>query len=161
LDVYFLRHGLADWPDWDPAHDDERPLTSNGVVRMKAEAKRFEQLGLKFDVILTSPFKRARQSAEIVARRLGGELVEDPALAPGFNETVVAAIVGRYPAAKAILLIGHEPDFSATISALIGGARIKLKRGGLARVETAWRESGDLSGTLVWLLPPKWLTVDG
>ena len=160
MDVYFLRHGLADWPDWDPAHDDERPLTSNGVVRMKAEAKRLEQLGLKFDVILTSPLKRARQSAEIVARRLGGELVEDPALAPGFNETVVAAIVGRYPAAKAILLVGHEPDFGTTIGALIGGARIKLKRGGLARVETQWRESGDLAGTLVWLLPPKWLTSD-
>ncbi len=161
MDIYFLRHGLADWPDWDPAHDEERPLTSNGTVKMKAEAKRLEALGLKFDIILTSPLKRARQTAEIVARRLGSELVEEPALAPGFNETVVADIVSRYSAAKALLLVGHEPDFSETISKLVGGARLKLKRGGLARLQTEWRDSGDLAATLVWLLPPKWLTVDG
>ncbi len=159
MDVYFLRHGLADVPDWDPAHDDERPLTDEGVLKMKAEARCLRMLNLKLDLVLTSPLARARQTAEIVARRLDVELVEEPALAPGFDAAAAAQIVVRYPAARAIMLVGHEPDFSTTVSALIGGARVSLKKGGLARVRVELTDSTALSGTLLWLLPPRVLQI--
>ncbi len=159
MDVYFLRHGIADAPPGaDMTHDADRPLTDAGVTRMKAEARRLRDIGLKLDLILTSPLARARQTAEIVARRLDVELVEEAALAPGFDAAAAAQIVARYPAARAIMLVGHEPDMSTTVSALIGGARVEMKKGGLARVEVEWKEAGALAGTLIWLVPPKVLS---
>jgi phosphohistidine phosphatase len=155
MQLYFLRHGLADWPDWDPAQDHLRPLTKDGLKKMKAEAKALAQLGLKLDVILSSPYTRAVQTADIVAGQFGLEVVEDARLAPGFNFERLNEIVTRYPTAQALLLVGHEPAFSATITTLIGGGRLTLKKGALARVEITSFEP--LSGELLWLLPPKTL----
>jgi phosphohistidine phosphatase len=155
MQLYFLRHGVADWPDWDPARDDERPLTDTGVTRMKAEAKKIRRLDLGLKAILTSPLVRARQTAEAVAERIELKAVEEPALAPGFNGQRLQEILKRYPDAGALLLVGHEPDFSRTIAQLIGGGRIAMKKGGLARVDL---ESTDPpKGQLVWLLAPKTL----
>jgi phosphohistidine phosphatase len=65
--LYFLRHGLADWPEWDPARDHERPLTKDGMKKMKEQAKTLLALDLKLDAILSSPYTRAYQTADIVA----------------------------------------------------------------------------------------------
>jgi phosphohistidine phosphatase SixA len=59
----------------------------------------------------------------------------------------------EYKQANAIMLVGHEPDFSQTIGALTGG-RVVVKKGGLARVDLQ-PDSGALAGDLVWLIPPK------
>ncbi len=155
MQLYFLRHGVADWPDWDPARDDERPLTDAGVVKMKAEAKTIERLELDLKAILTSPLARARQTAEVVAERLAVKAIEEPALAPGFNAKRLQEVLKRYPDAGALMLVGHEPDFSRTIAQLIGGGRVAVKKGGLARVDL---ESIDPpKGELVWLFAPKTL----
>ena len=135
MQLYFLRHGVADWPNWDSTRDAERPLTDEGIEKMKAEAKFIAQLGLGLDAIVSSPFTRAYQTAEAVAKRLDLEVTEDPLLAPGFDAQRLRELVRRYPDAKAIALVGHEPDFSRTISELIGGGRVVLKKGGLARVD--------------------------
>ena len=155
MQLYFLRHGLADWPDWDPAQDHLRPLTKDGLKKMKAEAKALARLGLQFDAILSSPYTRAVQTADIVAEQLGLEVVEDERLAPGFNLERLNEIVTRYPTAQVLLLVGHEPTFSSTITTLIGGGRLTLKKGALARVEITSFEP--LSGELLWLLQPKTL----
>src|SRR5213079_877540 len=84
MKLCFLRHGEADWPNWDKP-DDERPLTERGRKEMKRVAKFFQRLTFSADAILTSPLPRASQTAEIVAKRLGIELKTDPALAHGFN----------------------------------------------------------------------------
>ena len=68
--LFFLRHGLADWPDW-TGDDADRPLTHEGKLRLQREADFMDQLGLAFDLILTSPLLRASQTAAIVAERLG------------------------------------------------------------------------------------------
>jgi phosphohistidine phosphatase len=153
MQLYFLRHGLADWPDWDEAQDHLRPLTKEGLKKMKAEAKALARLRLHFDAILSSPYTRALQTADIVAGVLGQEVIEEHRLAPGFNLERLGEIVARFPTAKALLVVGHEPAFSATITALIGGGRITLKKGGLARVEITSFEP--LSGDLIWLTAPK------
>jgi phosphohistidine phosphatase len=153
MQLYFLRHGLADWPDWDPAQDHLRPLTKEGLKKMKAEAKAMARLELGFDAILSSPYTRAMQTADIVAEQFGLEVVEESRLAPGFNLERLNEIITRYPTAQALLLVGHEPTFSATITALIGGGRIVLKKGSLARVEVT--SFDPLSGELAWLIAPK------
>ncbi len=148
--LYFLRHGLADWPDWDKP-DEERPLTPDGIERMKLEAKTITRLKLAPDAILSSPLVRARQTADIVADRLGLPVKVAPALAPGFSLTKLEKLV-RDADPGALMLVGHEPDFSTTISQLIGGGHVIMKKGGLARVDITSLDP--LGGELVWLLAP-------
>ena len=157
MQVYFLRHGLADWPDWDEARDDERPLTDEGVARMQAAAKTLKRFELGLDAILSSPYLRARQTAQTVAGRLGLAVIEEPALAPGFDVTRLREVLRRHAQAQALMLVGHEPDFSRTIAQLIGGGRVAMKKGGLARVDLAAIDPP--GGELVWLLAPKVLTI--
>src|SRR5205823_10691467 len=84
MKLCFLRHGEADWPDWDKP-DDERPLTERGRKEMKRVVKFLQRLKFSADAILTSPLPRASQTAEIVAGRLGIELKTETALAHGFS----------------------------------------------------------------------------
>ncbi len=155
MELYFLRHELAgDREDW-MGDDRKRPLTDQGKKRMAESAKTLDSLGLGLDAILTSPLSRARQTAEIAAEGLGLEkvLAEDERLAPGFNPEALAQILKDYSRAKALMLIGHEPDFSETVSAITGGSQILFKKGGLARVDLTDLTSPQ--GQLVWLIPPK------
>ena len=152
--LYFLRHGIADWPEWDPAHDHERPLTKEGVKKMKQQAKALADLGVKFDAVLSSPYTRAYQTADIVAGKLGLDVKTEPLLAPSFTADKLADIVASYGADQALLLVGHEPNLSTVIAEIIGGGRVQMKKGTLARVDV----NSELQGELVWLLQPKILT---
>jgi phosphohistidine phosphatase len=149
--LYFLRHGIADWPDWDPARDHERPLTKDGVKKMKEQARALADLGVKIDAILSSPYTRAYQTADIVAGKLGLEVKAEPLLAPGFNSDKLAEIARSFADDQALLLVGHEPNFSMVIAEITGGGRVQMKKGALARVDV----NRELQGELVWLLPPK------
>jgi phosphohistidine phosphatase len=153
--LYFLRHELAgDRTDW-TGDDRKRPLTTEGKERLARSARTLAALNLGLEAILTSPLTRARQTAEIAADGLGlkDSLSEDGRLGPGFGVESVSEILKEYPKAKALLLVGHEPDFSETVSALTGGSEIVFKKGGLARVDLD--DVSSLHGSLVWLIPPK------
>jgi len=80
-------------------------------------------------------------------------LAVDDRLSPGFGPEELGGIFREHRAASALMLVGHEPDFSSTVAACIGGGRIEFKKGGLARVD--FESPHSLSGTLVWLLPPR------
>jgi phosphohistidine phosphatase len=110
--------------------------------------------GLDFDWILTSPLKRAYQTAKIVAEELdlGNILREEPRLGPGFDPDKLLAILQEFPGAQSLLLVGHEPGFSTTASHLIGGGRLVCKKGSLLRIDL--EEPLTLQGELVWLIPP-------
>jgi phosphohistidine phosphatase len=149
MHVYFLRHGEADWPNWNKP-DDERPLTERGKKEMKKIAAFLERLDLSFDHIITSPIPRARQTAEAVANRFEVELEEDELLEPGFGSSELKQLIKKYPGEN-IMVVGHEPDFTETISAL-SGASLKLSKAGLAFVEV---DPGKMRGRLLWLIPPK------
>ena len=155
MKLYFLRHGQAgDREDW--AGDDfYRPLTTDGVKRMEREAETIEELDLELEIIITSPLVRAKQTAEIVAKKLKmkDRLVEDHDLGLDFTFERLRDILAGHRDKKAIMLVGHEPSMSRTIGQLVGGAKIELKKGGLAFVELASPSSG--TGELVWLVPPK------
>ena len=154
MKLYFLRHGIADWPDWDLARDHERPLTKDGVKKMKEQAKGLAEIGVQFDVVLASPYARAYQTADIVAGKLGLEVKTEPRLAPGFNVDKLRKIVAEYDQSEALLLVGHEPALSTVIAEITGGGRVQMKKGTLARVDVNY----DVQGELVWLLQPKVLT---
>ena len=157
MQLYFLRHGIADWPNWDPTRDHERPLTKEGIKKMKATAKMLKALDLKFDAILASPYTRAWQTADIVANVLKLDVQAEPNLAPGFDLDKAAQILRKHAAAKALLLVGHEPTLSRVIAQLIDGGHVVMKKGALARVDIP--DPDEAHGELVWLLPPKILTV--
>jgi phosphohistidine phosphatase len=153
--VYFLRHGLAGTRQEWQGDDAERPLSKKGRKNMVRQAKTLAQLDLRLHAIITSPLTRATQTADIVARELKmvAQLQQDERLRPGFGRNELEQVLADHPQAKNIMLVGHEPDFSLTISALIGGSKVILKKGGLARVDITTTDS--LLGDLVWLLPPK------
>jgi phosphohistidine phosphatase len=161
MNVYFLRHGVAVEPgEWN-GRDFDRPLTPGGIARMKREAKTIAGLSLDLDAVVTSPLLRARQTAQIVAERLGlsERLVEDQRLGGEFDLVALAAILAAHAGARAVLLVGHEPTFSATVGRLVGGASVEVKKGALAGVALAGADS--TRGTLICLIPPRVLGARG
>lgn len=154
--IYFLRHGRAvaraGWRD----DDDARPLTEEGEAAMRREAAALAAMGLAPEVIVTSPLARARRTADLVAEALqaADRVVEDARLAHGFDASSLADIVAERAPKRALMVVGHEPDFSATIAELIGGGRVVCKKGGLARVDVEVVDGRLRSGALVWLLAP-------
>ena len=149
MQLYFLRHGKADWPDWDKA-DDERPLTKSGRKETHEVGEFLARMGVKPDVILTSPLPRAAQTADIAGEHLKARCREEKLLAPGFGVIELTRVLRKYPG-ESLMLVGHEPDFTKTIAALTGGS-LKLSKAGVALVDI-----GDSSrkGKLLWLFPPR------
>lgn len=148
--LYFFRHAIAQDPD-DQTPDEQRELTEEGIARTKRAAQVMKALGVSPDYIYSSPLKRSLQTANILARGLGVEVEVKPELAPGFSIAGLEALT-RDLNNEELLLVGHEPDFSTTISSLTGG-RVVMKRGGLARVEVISRRP--MLGQLIWLVAPK------
>ena len=148
--LYFLRHGKADWPEWDKS-DDERPLTKEGRREMERIARFLADLKVEPAVVLSSPLPRAWQTAQYAAAALRVGLQEEPALRPGFSAAKLRTLLKRAQGGD-LMLVGHEPDFSTLIRALTGGD-VRLAKGGFARVDLAHGTAVD--GRLIWLIPPK------
>lgn len=148
MKLYLLRHGKADWPNWDQP-DDERPLTKEGKKEVAAVAKLLARLEIT-PVILTSPLPRASQTAEIAGKHLNAKVRVEPLLRPGFDSTRLAKILKTLPG-KSLMVVGHEPDFTRTIFQLTG-ANTKMSKAGVACIDL---EIAPLQGVLRWLVPQK------
>ena len=148
MKLYLLRHGKADWPNWTKS-DDERPLTDEGKKEMAVVAKFLDRLKVT-PAILTSPLPRASQTAEIAGKHLKAKVSVEPLLRPGFNASALKKIL-KEAGDEALMLVGHEPDFTHTIFQLTGG-HAKLSKGGVALIEL---ETSSMEGELRWLIPPK------
>ena len=149
MQLYFLRHGEADWPGWTKP-DDERPLTDFGKKEARQVATFLNRLKVKPDLIVSSPLPRALQTAEAAAEQLKTKLRQDEALEPGFGISELSTVLKRHRS-KILMLVGHEPDFSSVISALTGGF-IKMSKAGIALVDIDLETE---KGRLLWLFPPK------
>jgi len=147
--LYFLRHGEADWPDWEKS-DDERPLTKHGKKEMHEVGKFLCLIKAKPSLILTSPLPRAAQTAEIAAEHLKTKCREEKLLAPGFGKRELERLFEKYPD-ESLMVVGHEPDFSGAIAA-VTGASVKLSKGGVALADVDVRSR---DGRLLWLFPPR------
>jgi len=159
MEIYILRHGIAverGTPGY--KRDGDRPLTDEGVEKMRQIAKAMREMDLQFDVIFSSPYVRAKATADIVAETLGENVTLTDSLPP---EADPAELIDEINDGKPqrVLLVGHEPDLSALISTLICGKRnadIELKKGGLAKLTAETLTYGKCA-TLNWLLTPKQL----
>jgi phosphohistidine phosphatase len=136
--IWLLRHGDAA----DGSPDADRPLTDKGRKQARAAGAALKALGVDLDACLTSPKVRSADTARIACEQLDGvEPKLEPKLAGGpFDAEALAAGLGDN-----VLLVGHEPDFSAAVHSLTG-AQVRLKKGGLAGVER---------GELIVLLRPR------
>lgn len=162
MDVILIRHAKAgnrdpnSWPD-----DDDRPLTAEGQAEHRAVMRAAKKMGVKFDFLVTSPLKRARESADIVSNvyRWPEEPQVAAELGHGFSVAAVVKLLAKYPPSGRVALVGHEPDFSELATALIGGKTglgLQIKKSGIAgiRFEGA-AEAG--TGMLLFLLKPSQL----
>lgn len=159
--LYVMRHGVAverghvDYPN-----DAERPLTPRGQKRTRQAARGLRALGVEPDLLLTSPFVRARETAAIVAAELHlppGRIRETTALAPGASAYDFFREVNAGGSPRAVVLVGHEPDLSELISLLLVGDAhaldAPLKKAAVCVVEVHSPPPAD-RGTLRALLPP-------
>jgi phosphohistidine phosphatase len=163
MDLYLLRHAIAVDRDslW-TGRDADRLLTKKGAKEMRRIARAMKDQGWSFDLILSSPFLRARETADIVADvfRQYERLMVSPHLKPGGSpEALVKEITGKYGNLKSVLLVGHEPYLSSLIATLVSGRNgvsLTMKKGGLCKVSTDSLRYGRCA-TLKWLLGPSQL----
>ncbi len=156
-ELYLIRHGLAEergdaWPD-----DSKRPLTDEGISRMRKAARGLARLGVTVDVVLSSPLVRARQTAEIVAAGLDPRpaLVNIDSLAPDGSYAAIVADLEKHGRKTRIALVGHEPAVGELAARLIGSRHpLELKKGAVCRIDLDQIPPGG-PGDLRWLLTPK------
>src|SRR5262245_39880728 len=124
MELYFLRHGIAADVGPEGTGDAGRPLTAEGIAKLKEAARGLRRLGVRPDVLLSSPLVRARQTAEIVRHALGLDSRLVDALAPGCDIMRLRELLGEYRDTKSAMVVGHEPDFSTMIGDLTGGSHV-------------------------------------
>ena len=118
MELYLIRHGVAAergdaYPD-----DTQRPLTHDGVAKVRQAGAGLTAVEIRFDLILTSPLMRARQTAQAFADALPEatpvEVVRS--LSPGAAFAAVREDLARHPGATRIALVGHEPDMGRAVT---------------------------------------------
>ena len=158
-----IRHGIAegrkDFARTDRA-DAARPLTAEGRRKMKRGAVGLRALVPELDLLASSPFRRAVETADIVARAYGDMRVKRvPDLAPGRGVDRVIAWLQRQTVSSTIAVVGHEPDLSFLACALVCGTDnpfLELGKGGACLLDLPRRVAHGV-GTLDWLLESKQL----
>jgi len=157
--LYVIRHGLAE--DAGPEGDDgSRRLTPVGRRKMRAVAAGMRALGLRFEILLTSPLARATETAAIVSQGLGGEPAprELPALAQGVPPVETVRALTHFTRYGHVAIVGHEPGLSSVVALLLSGSaegmRLVLKKGGLVALDV--RTSGRRpEASLRYMLTPR------
>jgi phosphohistidine phosphatase len=158
MDLFILRHGIAG-EHGDPRYPDDskRPLTDKGKQKLLEAVRAMQKLELKLDVILSSPYKRASQTAEIVAKKYTkSKLGFSNELRPEGKFNNLIKHLKQFDSDSGVMLVGHEPYLSELISLLISGdarSGLQLKKGGLCKLGVERLTDGRCA-TLEWLLTP-------
>jgi len=157
--LYLVRHAIAvPHEALGAVNDAGRPLTRDGIKKMRRIARSLQRLGVQLAQIWTSPLTRARQTAELLAEpfALSTAIREEPALEPGGSFDNLISLLKEHQNLPAIALVGHEPYLGELATYLLSGVRsgsVSFKKGGVACIEM-----GDLEpparGQLLWLLTP-------
>jgi phosphohistidine phosphatase len=156
--IYFLRHASAGEPMSNLKKDEKRALDEVGVEQCGHMGRALAALNVQVEAIVSSPLKRAAQTASLVGNEMGyeGKLQLDDALRPQASFADFRKLLDRYARYEAIMVVGHNPSLSEflgrSISETAGQAAVELKKGAAARVDM--RRS---SGSLMWCLTPKLL----
>jgi len=161
MNLFILRHGIAvEREDWDPANDAARPLTPEGELQLHGVTAALRRMDLRFDLILASPYERAKKTAEIVADELGLKKAlrfSDELRSEGNPKRLIRQVNDLKTPPQNLLLVGHEPYLSELIAVLLTGkAKLSMdfKKGGLCRLKVG-ELNYDRCATLAWVLTPK------
>ncbi len=160
MELYILRHAIAvDRTEW-KGSEAERPLTDDGRRKMKKIAAGIAALKLEFAAVLTSPYRRAYETAQMVVRELNiaKSLRLSRSLAPdGDPKVLVRHLALDFRSWESVLIVGHEPYLSRLIGTLTVGTAelsLELKKGGLAKLTADSLTLGKCA-KLEWLIAPK------
>ena len=154
--IYFLRHASAGERMSNPKKDEKRPLDKSGIEQCGYVGRALTALDVQVDVILSSPLKRAAQTASLVGNEMGyeGKLQLTDALRPDASFADFRKLLDKYAKYEAIMVVGHNPNLSEFLGRAISEngceATVDLKKGAVARVEMERN-----SGVLQWCLTPK------
>jgi phosphohistidine phosphatase len=154
--IYFLRHASAGEPLSNLKRDEKRALDETGVEQCGYVGRALTALDVQVDVILSSPLKRAAQTASLVGNEMGheGKLQLEDGLRPGATFADFRKMLDKYAKHDAIMVVGHNPTLSEFLGRSISEtgceAAVELKKGAVARVEMSRN-----AASLVWCLTPK------
>jgi len=154
--IYFLRHASAGVPVSNLKKDEKRALDETGVEQCGYVGRALAALDAQVDVILSSPLKRAAQTASLVGNEMGyeGKLQLEDALRPSASFADFRKMLDKYVKRDAIMVVGHNPSLSEFLGRSISEtgceAALELKKGAVARVEMNRN-----TGSLVWCVTPK------
>lgn len=160
MQLLVIRHAIAEEREEfakSGRDDGERPLTAEGIRKMRRAARGLRQLAPRIDTLLASPLVRAQQTADIVRREYDLEAVGTaPELEPEAPLAKVVAALARHDG-EVIAIVGHEPHLSRLVTYLVSGvdrSGVELKKGGacLLEFEGPVRRTG---GRVVWATPPR------
>ena len=154
--IYLVRHASAGQSLSNPKKDEKRPLDPDGIEQCGQIGRALAAMNAQPDVIISSPLKRATQTASLVGNELGyeGKLQLDPAMKPNASYADFRRMLEKYSRYEAIMVVGHNPSITEFLARIIvksgSEALIDFKKGAVARVETV-RHAAKLN----WFLTPK------
>ena len=159
MQLYIVRHGIAiDREDPKCPGEAERYLTEEGVEKTKQVAKGVAALGVTGDLLITSPYVRAVQTAEIFAEALDypkQKIRRNEMLLPGSEPTLLFRELAREKQASSVFVFGHAPHLDGLIAAALGSKKhlTSMKKAGVALIDL--KRISPPMGTLAWLATPK------
>lgn len=157
MEVYLLRHGIAEDRS-ESGKDADRRLTDEGRAKLRSVLERAHAAEVRPSLILSSPLRRALETAEIAAHQLGyeGKILRTPALTPESTPQTLWSTIREHPEAESILLAGHEPLFSAAVAYFLGSTRamVQFRKGALIRIDFYGLGSTPV-GALQWMITAK------
>jgi phosphohistidine phosphatase len=154
--VYFLRHANAGQRRANPVQDEKRPLDKEGIEQCRYVGRLLNALDTHVDLILSSPLKRATQSAAMVGNEIAYEqkIELTPALHPGAAFEGFRELLHIVGGLEAVMMVGHNPNLSRFLSLMVTGglndSAMDMKKGCVARVEMGPKRS-----VLHWLVTPR------
>jgi len=153
--LYLMRHANAGLSRENPALDAKRGLVKEGKEQCMLMARVLSALKVQVDVIVSSPLKRALQTAQFVGTELGYEAKVEvsKALAPGADYASFQLLLAKYADREGVLVVGHNPNLFQFLGRMVtgnGGAAIRLRKGSVARIRMDRHPA-----LLQWLIDPR------
>lgn len=154
--IYFVRHASAGQHIANPKKDEKRGLDKDGIQQCGYVGRALAALAVQVDAVISSPLKRATQTASLVANEMGyeGKLQIEDALRPATSYADFRRMLDKYSKAEAVMVVGHNPNLSEFLGRIVSDgaceAAVDLKKGAAARIEL-----NRSSGVLHWCLTPK------
>ena len=139
--IYFVRHASAGESVSNPKKDEKRPLDSDGIEQCGIVGRALAALNVQPEVVISSPLKRATQTASLVGNELGyeGKLQLETAMRPEASFADFRKMLEKYSRYESVMVVGHNPSITDFLSRIIAKsgceAQVDFKKGAVARAE--------------------------